>query len=63
MDGLPAAERKVDEKTGDMFYDIGFNLGDDEDIKFKDFPAMHNHYDILIKYLHALQPPAELIER
>jgi len=50
VDGLPAGERKEDEKTGDMFYDIGFNLGNNEDIKYQQVPAIHNHYDILINY-------------
>lgn len=49
MDGLPAAEKKADEKTGEVFYDIGFNLGNDEAPEFQETPAMYNHYDILIK--------------
>ncbi|KAF8322305.1 endosomal P24A protein [Clavulina sp. PMI_390] len=50
VDGLPAAEMKQDEKTGEVFYDIGFNLGNDEDPEFQEIPALYNHYDILIKY-------------
>jgi transmembrane 9 superfamily protein 2/4 len=61
VDGLPAAEMKGYEKTGEVFYDIGFNLGNDEDIQFQELPAMHNHYDILIKYQSFLQPAAEPI--
>lgn len=49
VDGLPAAEMKEDEKTGDVFYDMGFNLGDDEG-KFETHPALNNHYDIVLKY-------------
>ena len=40
VDGLPAAEKKVDNKTGDVFYDMGFNLGD----------ALNNHHEILLGY-------------
>ncbi|THH30769.1 hypothetical protein EUX98_g3418 [Antrodiella citrinella] len=47
VDGLPAAEMKVDLKSGDTFYDMGFNLGDDED---PETPILHNHYDIVLKY-------------
>lgn len=49
VDGLPAAEKKMDERTGEIFYDIGFNLGDDEKEEFKVNPALHNHYDIVLK--------------
>lgn len=49
VDGLPAAEMKKDEKSGETFYDIGFNLGNDELPQFQEVPAMYNHYDILIK--------------
>ncbi|KAG8756714.1 hypothetical protein FRC12_010483 [Ceratobasidium sp. 428] len=50
VDGLPAAEMKQDERTGETFYDMGFNLGDDEKPEFKENPALFNHYDILLKY-------------
>lgn len=46
VDGLPAAEMKIDTKTGDTFYDMGFNLGDDE---VSETPLLHNHYDIVLK--------------
>ncbi|EMD37390.1 hypothetical protein CERSUDRAFT_114062 [Gelatoporia subvermispora B] len=49
VDGLPAAEMKMDRKTGDVFYDIGFNLGNDEE-EFEQMPALHNHYEIVMKY-------------
>lgn len=49
VDGLPAAEKKVDNKTGDVFYDMGFNLGDD-DGEFYDNPALNNHYEIVLEY-------------
>ena len=49
VDGLPAAEKKVDNNTGDVFYDMGFNLGDD-DGEFYANPALNNHYEILLEY-------------
>ena len=48
VDGLPAAEMKLDLKTGDTFYDMGFNLGNDEG-DYTDNPALHNHYEIVFK--------------
>ncbi|KAF7315630.1 Transmembrane 9 superfamily member [Mycena indigotica] len=49
IDGLPAAELKIDSR-GDYFYDLGFNLGNDEG-PFKDTtPALNNHYDIVLQY-------------
>ncbi|KAG8714449.1 hypothetical protein FRC08_011913 [Ceratobasidium sp. 394] len=50
VDGLPAAEMKEDERTRETFYDMGFNLGDDEKEPFKVNPALFNHYDVLLKY-------------
>lgn len=49
IDGLPAAEMKLDVKTGDVFYDMGFNLGNDEE-DFAETPALNNHYEIVLKY-------------
>jgi len=49
VDGLPAAEKKVDNKTGDVFYDMGFNLGDDTGELYAK-PALNNHYEILLEY-------------
>ncbi|KAK7692784.1 hypothetical protein QCA50_004417 [Cerrena zonata] len=54
VDGLPAAEMKVDTKSGDIFYDMGFNLGNDEG-DFVDHPALNNHYEIVFKY-HSPSP-------
>lgn len=48
VDGLPAAEMKKDEKSDTIFYDIGFNLGNDEG-QYTDTPALYNHYDVLIQ--------------
>lgn len=48
VDGLPAAEMKVDTKTGDIFYDMGFNLGND-DGDFAENPVLNNHYEIVFK--------------
>lgn len=49
VDGLPAAEKKVDNNTGDVFYDMGFNLGVD-DGEFYAKPALNNHYEIVLEY-------------
>jgi transmembrane 9 superfamily protein 2/4 len=49
VDGLPAAEMKQDLKTGDIFFDMGFNLGDDEG-DYVETPALHNHYEIVFRY-------------
>ena len=46
IDGLPAAEMKKDLKTGDIFYDMGFNLGDDDN----ESPYLNNHYDIVLRF-------------
>ncbi|KAL4078366.1 hypothetical protein V8B97DRAFT_1936920 [Scleroderma yunnanense] len=46
IDGLPAAEMKKDLKTGDIFFDIGFNLGNDDD----ETPHLNNHYEIVLRY-------------
>ncbi|KAI0082071.1 Nonaspanin [Panus rudis PR-1116 ss-1] len=54
VDGLPAAEMKMDLKTGDVFYDMGFNLGNDEG-EFAETPALNNHYEIVLKY-HSPSP-------
>nr|GAT56317.1 predicted protein [Mycena chlorophos] len=53
IDGLPAAELKIDAK-GDFFYDLGFNLGNDEG-EFENTPALNNHYDIVLRY-HSPSP-------
>ncbi|KAJ7703158.1 Nonaspanin [Mycena rosella] len=49
IDGLPAAEMKVDSRNGDIFLDAGFNLGND-DGTFRDEPALNNHYEIVLKH-------------
>ncbi|KAF9268906.1 Nonaspanin [Marasmius fiardii PR-910] len=49
IDGLPAAEMKVDTRNDDMFFDMGFNLGNDEE-PFHDTPALNNHYEIVLRY-------------
>lgn len=48
VDGLPAAEMKSDRNTHEVFYDMGFNLGEDEG-EFAETPALNNHYDIVLK--------------
>jgi len=47
MDGLPAAEMKMDLRNGEVFYDMGFNLGNDED--YTPTPAFNNHYEIVLR--------------
>lgn len=42
VDGLPAAELKQDTASGQVFYEIGFDLGREG--------ALNNHYDIVLKY-------------
>ena len=49
IDGLPAAEMKIDVKSGDMFFDMGFNLGNDDDSN-EERPHLNNHYDIVLRY-------------
>ena len=53
IDGLPAAEMKVDLKTGDMFFDMGFNLGNDEKPYSDEKPVINNHYDIVLRYVES----------
>lgn len=49
VDGLPAAEMKIDVRNQEEFYDIGFNLGSKK-AGSQDRPALNNHYDIVLKY-------------
>lgn len=49
VDGLPAAEMKVDVRNEDVFYDMGFNLGNN-DGQFQNLPVLNNHYDIVLRY-------------
>lgn len=49
IDGLPAAEMKLDVRSKEVFFDMGFNLGDNEG-KRQNLPAMNNHYEITLRY-------------
>ncbi|KAH9485413.1 Transmembrane 9 superfamily member 7 [Psilocybe cubensis] len=49
IDGLPAAEMKIEAKTKELFFDMGFNLGDNEG-KHQNLPALNNHYEIVLRY-------------
>jgi transmembrane 9 superfamily member 2/4 len=48
IDGLPAAEMKIDTRNRELFFDMGFNLGDD-DGKYENLPALNNHYEIVLR--------------
>ncbi|EIN11685.1 endosomal P24A protein [Punctularia strigosozonata HHB-11173 SS5] len=50
VDGLPAAEMKQDRRTGDIFFDMGFNLGNDEEPYSEENPALNNHFEIVMRY-------------
>ncbi|KAJ7251464.1 hypothetical protein B0H12DRAFT_1296172 [Mycena haematopus] len=50
IDGLPAAEMKLDTRNGDLFFDMGFNLGNDESPFSEQQPALNNHYEIVLRY-------------
>jgi len=50
IDGLPAAEMKIDIRTDDMFFDKGFNLGNDDE-PYNRSPALNNHYEIVLRSL------------
>lgn len=46
-DRLPAAEIKLDERSGERFYDVGgVNMGDDE--TNPEIPRLNNHFDVSI---------------
>ena len=40
---------KGDKKTGEVFFDMGFNLGNDEEERFKTEPALNNHYEVIMQ--------------
>ena len=61
VDGLPAAEKKVDNRTSDVFYDMSFNLGVD-DGDFYANPALNNHYEIPLEY-HTPVPGSHRVVR
>lgn len=52
VDGLPAAEMKEDTKTKEIFYDMGFALGEDDEERYGTSPAFNNHLEILIKFVY-----------
>jgi hypothetical protein len=55
VDGLPAAEMKKDLKSGEIFFDNGFDLGYNED-GYTDRPSLNNHYDIFIRCVLTANP-------
>jgi transmembrane 9 superfamily member 2/4 len=48
IDGLPAAEMKVDLRTRELFFDMGFNLGNDTG-PHHERPLLNNHYEIVLR--------------
>lgn len=48
VDGLPAAEMKIDTRSQEVFYDQGFNLGNNEGAS-KDRLELNNHYDVVFR--------------
>lgn len=45
--GLPAAELKRDDGSGETFYSIGFSLGQVQE----PVPVLHNHYNIFLEWV------------
>ncbi|KAH8980221.1 Nonaspanin TM9SF [Lactarius hatsudake] len=54
VDGLPAATMMIETKSGELFFNMGFNLGRDVGPS-EEHPRLHNHYDIVLRY-HSLGP-------
>jgi transmembrane 9 superfamily member 2/4 len=52
IDGLPAAEAKEDLRSKEVFFDMGFNLGVDDE-PYHEQPILNNHYDIVLKCVFA----------
>lgn len=50
IDGLPAAQYRIDERTNRNFYSIGFDLGIANDAIPDQTPRLFNHYDIHVQY-------------
>jgi transmembrane 9 superfamily protein 2/4 len=38
----------MDMRNSELFFDMGFNLGDDEG-KHQNLPALNNHYEIVLR--------------
>lgn len=49
IDGLPVARTLIDDKTDDIFYSSGFNIGYDDN---ENLPHLYNHYDFFVEYHH-----------
>lgn len=52
VDGLPVATKKIADRTQEIFYAIGFPLGQLYDERNSQYspPALNNHHDIYIEY-------------
>jgi transmembrane 9 superfamily protein 2/4 len=62
IDGLPAAEMKIDMNSKDMFFDMGFNLGNDDGPN-AERPPLNNHYDIVLRYASCLTSWPDIVDR
>jgi len=51
VDGLPAAEMKVDSGNEELFFDMGFNLGNDDTPNSEHRPTLNNHYEIVLRFV------------
>ncbi|KAF8199832.1 Nonaspanin TM9SF [Mycena galopus ATCC 62051] len=49
IDGLPAAQMKLATRNGELFFDMGFNLGNHDEY-YSEQPALNNHYEIVLNY-------------
>lgn len=48
IDGLPAAEMKVDLRIDKLFFNMGFNLKQDKEPSYDQTPTLNNHYKIVL---------------
>ena len=53
VDGLPVAEMQRDVATGEIFYSVGFELGNDSDGKK---PALNNHFNLYVEWAEVIRP-------
>lgn len=51
IDGLPAAVMKKDLNSDEIFFDVGFNLGNGTG-EHAERPILNNHYDVYIRWAY-----------